>query len=238
MLAPYWKEKLVIAQGDALKVFECSVGIEKSIQHEDLVSGVSFELCDLIGVKWTDIEAWLGHCLNCPPSIYRPPDRVVMLETFLDIISSQSQENIQDHLDCYELFLVCYARKCILTLSYSSKNQRQKNIMFTRNETNFDSDLTEYDYGESEGDDIIYGDSGEEECPSEEESKRQKTDGMNKQEGRVNKEGELFQRYYALASSWKEKLGILEVGFCSLHSILSQCCSVGHAIKLSQRCNL
>ncbi|KAF9077480.1 hypothetical protein BDP27DRAFT_1311116 [Rhodocollybia butyracea] len=188
MLARHWKEKLVTAQGDAFKVYECTVDIEKSIEQENL---------------WTDIAAWLGQCLKAPPSVYKHPDRAVMLETFLDIISSQSQENIQDYIDCYELLL----------------NQRQKNIMFTKNETDFDSDLTEYDYGESEGEEMNHIDlRGEEECPSEEESKRragQKTDEMERQKGRVNKDGELFQRYCTLASNWKEKLDILESGVLS-----------------------
>ncbi|KAF9069739.1 hypothetical protein BDP27DRAFT_1515687 [Rhodocollybia butyracea] len=184
ILTTNWRDKLVKVQGDAIKMYECTVDIEKYIQQENL---------------WTDIDAWLVHCLNSPPSIYRHVDRSIMLETFLGILSSPSGETIQDYLACYKQFL----------------NQRQKNIMFTKNDTDFDSDLTDYDYGESgEEQDLNHSDSeGEEECLDEEELERraaQTSDELKKQEGKVNKEGRLFQRYYALASSWKEKLTILE----------------------------
>lgn len=97
--------------------------------------------------------------------------------------------------------------------------------MFTKNDTDFDSDLTDYDYdkiSEEEGKDVEMEYSDKEEEWNEEKVQRsavQKLHEMKQTEAQVNKTGVLFQKYYALASSWKEKLVILEVGFSSLHSI-------------------
>ncbi|KAF9036536.1 hypothetical protein BDP27DRAFT_1409624 [Rhodocollybia butyracea] len=87
ILTTNWRDKLVKVQGDAIKMYECTVDIERYIQQENL---------------WTDIDAWLVHCLNSPPSIYRHVDRSIMLETFLGILSSPSGETIQDYLACYK----------------------------------------------------------------------------------------------------------------------------------------